>query len=70
LAKRTGIRIDYILEWICEADGRCQFRVAPSTLTFHHVTDLHMAIDWGKSGFQTAIHEISIAQMTRSQIEN
>ena len=62
--------IDCILEWVCESDGRCQFRVAPTTLIFHHVTDLHMAIDWGKSGFQTAIHEISIAQMTRSQIEN
>ncbi len=34
------------------------------------MTDLHVAIDWGKSGFQTAIHGISIAHMTRSQIEN
>jgi hypothetical protein len=44
--------------------------VAPTTLIFHHVTDLHVAIDWGKSGFQTAIHGISIAQIRLSQIEN
>lgn len=62
--------IDYIVEWVCEADGCCQFLVAPVTLTFRHVIDLRMAIDWGKSGFQTAIHEISFAQVTRSQIEN
>jgi len=29
-----------------------------------------MAIDWGRSGFQVAIHEVSIAHITRSQIEN
>ena len=62
--------IDSIVEWVCETDGRCQFRVAPATLTFHHVTDLRMAIDWVTSGFQTAIHEISISGITRSQIEN
>jgi len=22
--------IDYIVEWVCEADGCCQFRVAPA----------------------------------------
>ena len=62
--------IDYIVEWVCEKDGGCQFRVAPATLTFHDVTDLRMAVDWGKSGFQTAIHEVSISHITRSQIEN
>ena len=62
--------IDYIVEWICGTDQRCQFRVAPATMTFHHVTDLHMAIDWGTSGFQAAIHEVSISHITRSQIEN
>ena len=62
--------IDYILESVCKPDRCCQFRVAPTTLIFHHVKDLHVAIDWGKSGFQTAIHGISIAQITRSQVEN
>ena len=62
--------IDFIVEWICEAEGSCQFLVAPATLTFHHVTDLRMAIDWGTSEFQTAIYEVSISQITRSQIEN
>ncbi len=62
--------IDYIVGWVCETDGSCQFHVSPATLTFHHVTNLRMAIDWGRSGFQTAIHEVSISYITRSQIEN
>jgi hypothetical protein len=32
--------IDHIVEWLCGADEQCRFRVAPATLTFHHVTDL------------------------------
>ena len=63
------VDIDYILEWVCGTDQRCQFRVAPATLTFHDVTDLKIAIDWGRSGFQTAIHEISISHIIRSQID-
>ena len=62
--------IDSIVEWVCETDGRCQFRVAPAALTFHHVTDLHLAIDWGATGFETAIHEVSISGITQSQTEN
>lgn len=58
------------MEWVCGTDQRCQFRVAPATLAFHHVTDLRMAIDWGTSRFRTAIHEVSISHITRSQIEN
>lgn len=62
--------IDYIVEWVCEPDQRCRFRVAPATLTFHHVTDLKMAINWGDSGYQTALYEVSIAQIKRSLIPN
>ena len=62
--------LDYIVEWVCATDQSCQFWVAPATLTFHHVTDLRMVIDWGRSGFQAAIHEVSISGITRSQIEN
>jgi hypothetical protein len=65
-----ALDIDYIVEWICGVDGGAQFRVAPATLRFHNVTDLKLNIDWGDSGFRTALHEISIHQITRERIAN
>ena len=60
--------IDRIVEWLCGADGQVRFRVAPATLTFHHVTDLRIAIDCGDSGGQVALHPLSIDRITREQI--
>ena len=60
--------IDHIVEWLCGVDKRAQFRVAPTTLAFHHVTDLGIAIDWGDSGCRTAIHEISIDGIAREAV--
>ncbi len=62
--------IDHIVEWLCGVDKRVQFRVAPATLAFHHVTDLDIDIDWGDSGYQTAIHEASIDGVTRDQVSD
>jgi hypothetical protein len=62
--------IDYIVEWICGVDGGAQFRVAPVTLAFHNVTDLKLDIDWGDSGCQVALHEVSIHQIERERITN
>ena len=44
------------------------FRIAPARLTFLGVTDPRIAIDWGGSTFQTAIHHVSIQQITRERI--
>lgn len=64
--------LDHIAEWLCdEADGgqkSFRFRVAPATLTFHDVTDLKIAIDWGDSGSRTALHEVSIDGVTREPV--
>ena len=60
--------IDHIVEWICGTDGGFQFRVAPATLTFHGVTDLKIAIDWGDCGDRTALHEATIAGITREPV--
>ena len=60
--------IDHIVEWVAGTGDRPRFRVAPATLLFHHVTDLKLAIDWGSSGYQTALHEASIDQVARVQI--
>ena len=50
--------IDHIVEWVCGAGQAARFRVAPATLTFHHVTDLRLAVDWGDSGHRVALHEL------------
>ncbi len=62
--------IDHILEWVRGVEGRIQFRVAPATLTFHNVTDLRIAIDWGDSGHRTALHFGSIDRIAREPIRN
>ena len=62
--------IDFIVEWLCGVDSRAQFRVAPATLTFHGVTDLKINIDWVKSGFQNALHEVSIGGIHRQVIQD
>lgn len=62
--------IDFIVEWLCGVDAKAQFRVAPATLTFHGLTDLKIAIDWGSSGFQNALHEASISGIQRRVIQD
>jgi hypothetical protein len=62
--------IDFIVEWLCGVGGGGQFRVAPATLVFHGVTDPKIDIDWGHSGFQTALHPVSIGQLERQRIQD
>jgi hypothetical protein len=40
-----ALDLDYILEWICDADGN-RFRIIPVTLTFLEVTDLRISLDY------------------------
>jgi len=58
--------IDHIVEWLCGEGRQVRFRVAPATLTFHHVTDLRIAIDCGDSGGGIALHPLSIDRITRA----
>jgi hypothetical protein len=62
--------IDFILGWICDTEGGAQFRVAPATLVFHGVTDLKVNIDWGNSGFQVALYEVSIDRIDREPVSD
>jgi hypothetical protein len=62
--------IDHIVEWLCGVDRQVLFRVAPATLTFHHVTDLRIAIDCGDSGGRVALHALSIDRIKRERIED
>lgn len=62
--------VDFIAEWLCEVGGGTRFRVAPATLVFHGVTDLRVNVEWGSSGFQCALHEVSIDRIEREPIED
>jgi hypothetical protein len=62
--------IDFILDWLCGVGGATQFRIAPATLVFHGVTDLKIKIDWGSSGFQVALHEVSIDRIQRELVRD
>jgi hypothetical protein len=62
--------IDFIVEWLCGVGRNAQFRVAPATLTFHGVTDPRISVDWGSSGFQTALHGVSIDRIERGRVAN
>ena len=60
--------IDHIVEWICGSAGSARFRVAPATLSFHHATDLRIAVDCGDSGGQVALHALCIDTVARERI--
>jgi len=65
-----ALDIDFLVEWICGAEGNARFRVAPATLVFHEVTDPRIAIDWGSTGFQNALHPVSIHVIERERVQN
>ncbi len=71
-----GLRfdIDYIAEWVRggEPGGErpVRFRVAPATLTFHNVTDLRIAVDFGDSDCNMAINNLAIANLTRATVDD
>jgi hypothetical protein len=62
--------IDHIVEWLCGAGRQVRFRVAPATLTFHHVTDLRIRVDCGDSGGRIALQTLSIDSITRERIRD
>jgi hypothetical protein len=66
-----ALDIDFIVEWMCGVGrGGGQFRVAPATVVFHGVTDPKIDIDWGHSGFQAALHPLSIGKLERERIQD
>lgn len=62
--------IDHIVEWVCVEGEGCRFRVAPAALTFHDVTDLKIAADWGDSGCQVALSPLSIDNIARERVQD
>src|SRR5262245_32266029 len=60
--------IDYIVEWLCGVDQSTRFRVAPARLTFHVVSDLKVAVDRGRRGFQASPTQVLIDRIRRERI--
>jgi len=61
--------IDFILEWLPSESGSLTFRIEPSALTFHVVTDLVVSVDYASSTAAVqpmTIHEIHRAVITYS----
>ena len=65
-----ALDIDFIVDWICSVGEGGKFRVAPATLVFHGVTDPKIDIDWGRSGFQAALHPVSIGNLERERVQD
>ena len=65
---RLVLDIDHILEWLCGADCRFRFRLAPATLVFEDATDLALMLDQGDSGGQVALQLPTIDRIERAAI--
>ena len=61
--------VDFIVEWLCALGRTAQFKIAAATLTFHHVTDLKVNVDWGDSGMQVAVGEMVLNHIARQPVE-
>jgi hypothetical protein len=64
-----ALDLDYIVEWLRPQPDKLAFRVAPATLVFHGVTDPRISVSWGNSGFQNALHGISIDAIYRERVQ-
>lgn len=65
-----ALDLDYIVEWVGGAGAPVRFRVAPATLVFHGVTDPRIAVDWGPSSHQVAIHPMAIDRIERAPLRD
>jgi hypothetical protein len=61
--------IDFLVEWICGVDGKARFKIAPATLVFRDLTDPKISIDWGRTGFQSSLHPVSIHAIERERVQ-
>jgi hypothetical protein len=62
--------LDFIVEWLQPSPDRFAFRVAPAVLTFHGVTDPRIEVNWQQTGFQAALHPVSIGAISRERLEH
>lgn len=58
--------IDFIVEWLPPHQNVFSFRVTPSDLTFHEVTDLVITIDYAKAS--AAVQPMTIREIRREAV--
>lgn len=58
--------IDFISEWLSPVEGAFSFRVAPSDLTFHEVSDLIVSINYAAAS--AAVQPMTIHEIHRETI--
>ena len=58
--------IDFIVEWLQSIEGAYRFRVAPSDLTFHEVSDLVISINYASAS--AAVGPMTIREIHRESI--
>jgi hypothetical protein len=58
--------IDYIVEWLPPVDGAFIFKMAPSDLVFHEVSDLVISIDYAAS--TAAVEPMFLDEIHRERI--
>lgn len=62
------VDLDVVVQAPCVENGE-KFHVAPALLTFHHVTDLSIRIEWGESGYQQACDGPYIERIVKSPVQ-
>ena len=58
--------IDFIVEWLPPVEGAYRFRVAPSNLTFHEVSDLVVSINYAAAS--AAVGPMTIREIRRESV--
>jgi len=58
--------IDFIAEWLPPLNGKYSFKVAPSSLTFHEVSDLVISINYAEAS--AAVQPMTIHEIQRESI--
>lgn len=58
--------IDFIVEWLPPANNAFEFRIAPTDLTFHDVSDLVISVDYASA--TAAVQPMTIHEIQREVV--
>ncbi|HPO12823.1 MAG TPA: hypothetical protein PLI09_05215 [Candidatus Hydrogenedentes bacterium] len=64
--RQLVLDIDFIVEWLDKA-GKLDFLVAPATLTFEEVNNLHVQVDFEEIEGVNTLNEISMDRIERKK---
>jgi hypothetical protein len=61
------LQLDVVTAVSCGIDVPPSVEYTPATLAFHGVTDPSIRLEWMRSGYQVAVHPVSIHRIHRAQ---